>query len=213
MSTVSSMLFSVYTANGSSRGPASGSQPFRGSFVATTVPSGRKLSPGREPHSSSRWRPELPSSAGSPNRNVRLRVSMILLVEDDPDHEALAIRALRKANVANEIQVAHDGVEALDYLNQVSTGAKPMPQLVLLDLKLPKVDGLEVLRNIRATDKTALLPVVVLTSSDEERDIVSSYRLGVNSYIRKPVNFTDFAEATRQLGMYWLLLNQCPPPQ
>ena len=138
---------------------------------------------------------------------------MILLVEDDPDHEALAIRALRKANVANEIQVAHDGAEALDYLNQVSAGAKLLPQLVLLDLKLPKVDGLEVLRNIRATDKTALLPVVVLTSSDEERDIVSSYRLGVNSYIRKPVNFTDFAEATRQLGMYWLLLNQCPPSQ
>jgi DNA-binding response OmpR family regulator len=138
---------------------------------------------------------------------------MILLVEDDPDHEALAIRALRKANVANEIQVAHDGAEALDYLNQVSTGARPLPQLVLLDLKLPKVDGLEVLRNIRATDKTALLPVVILTSSDEERDIVSSYRLGVNSYIRKPVNFTDFAEATRQLGMYWLLLNQCPPSQ
>jgi DNA-binding response OmpR family regulator len=138
---------------------------------------------------------------------------MILLVEDDPDHEALAIRALRKANVANEIQVAHDGAEALDYLNQISTGGKPLPQLVLLDLKLPKVDGLEVLRNIRATDKTALLPVVVLTSSDEERDIVSSYRLGVNSYIRKPVNFTDFAEATRQLGMYWLLLNQCPPSQ
>ena len=138
---------------------------------------------------------------------------MILLVEDDPDHEALAIRALRKANVANEIQVAHDGVEALEYLNAVASGTKTLPQLVLLDLKLPKVDGLEVLRNIRAADKTALLPVVVLTSSDEERDIVSSYRLGVNSYIRKPVNFTDFAEATRQLGMYWLLLNQCPPPQ
>jgi DNA-binding response OmpR family regulator len=140
-------------------------------------------------------------------------VSMILLVEDDPDHEALAIRALRKANVANEIQVAHDGAEALEYLNRAASGAKTMPQLVLLDLKLPKIDGLEVLRNIRAADKTALLPVVVLTSSDEERDIVSSYRLGVNSYIRKPVNFTDFAEATRQLGMYWLLLNQCPPPQ
>ena len=138
---------------------------------------------------------------------------MILLVEDDPDHEALAIRALRKANVANEIQVAHDGAEALEFLNAAASGGKPLPQLVLLDLKLPKVDGLEVLRNIRATDKTALLPVVVLTSSDEERDIVSSYRLGVNSYIRKPVNFTDFAEATRQLGMYWLLLNQCPPPQ
>lgn len=138
---------------------------------------------------------------------------MILLVEDDPDHEALAIRALRKANVANEIQVAHDGAEALEYLKAAASGDKPMPQLVLLDLKLPKVDGLAVLRSIRSADKTSLLPVVILTSSDEEKDIVSSYRLGVNSYIRKPVNFTDFAEATRQLGMYWLLLNQCPPPQ
>lgn len=137
--------------------------------------------------------------------------NLILLVEDDPDHEALAIRALRKANVANEIKVARDGEEAIAYMNGVGTGANGLPQLVLLDLKLPKVEGLEVLRAIRANDKTALLPVVVLTSSDEERDIVASYRLGVNSYIRKPVNFTDFAEATRQLGMYWLLLNQCPP--
>jgi len=136
---------------------------------------------------------------------------MILLVEDDPDHEALAIRALRKANVANEINVAHDGAEALEYMEGISSGKNPAPQLILLDLKLPKIDGLEVLRAVRANAKTALLPVVVLTSSDEERDIVSSYRLGVNSYIRKPVNFTDFAEATRQLGMYWLLLNQCPP--
>ncbi len=136
---------------------------------------------------------------------------MILLVEDDPDHEALAIRALRKANVANEITVARDGAEAITYMQEIIAGTRNPPQLVLLDLKLPKIDGLEVLRNIRASDKTALLPVVVLTSSDEERDIVSSYRLGVNSYIRKPVNFTDFAEATRQLGMYWLLLNQCPP--
>ena len=136
---------------------------------------------------------------------------MILLVEDDPDHEALAIRALRKANVANEITVARDGAEAITYMQEILAGTRNPPQLILLDLKLPKVDGLEVLRNIRASDKTALLPVVVLTSSDEERDIVSSYRLGVNSYIRKPVNFTDFAEATRQLGMYWLLLNQCPP--
>jgi DNA-binding response OmpR family regulator len=136
---------------------------------------------------------------------------MILLVEDDPDHEALAIRALRKANVANEITVARDGAEAVAYMQEIVAGTRNPPQLVLLDLKLPKLDGLEVLRNIRASDKTALLPVVVLTSSDEERDIVSSYRLGVNSYIRKPVNFTDFAEATRQLGMYWLLLNQCPP--
>ncbi len=138
---------------------------------------------------------------------------MILLVEDDPDHEALAIRALRKSNVANEIQVARDGAEALEYMNGISEGTKPLPQLVLLDLKLPKVEGLDVLRAIRANDKTAILPVVVLTSSDEERDIVASYRLGVNSYIRKPVNFTDFAEATKQLGMYWLLLNQCPPAQ
>jgi DNA-binding response OmpR family regulator len=138
---------------------------------------------------------------------------MILLVEDDPDHEVLAIRALRKANVANQIEVARDGAEAIEYMKGIVDGSKQMPQLVLLDLKLPKIEGLEVLRQIRASDKTALLPVVVLTSSDEERDIVSSYRLGVNSYIRKPVNFTDFAEATRQLGMYWLLLNQCPPPQ
>ncbi len=136
---------------------------------------------------------------------------MILLVEDDPDHEALALRALRKANVANEIKVARDGAEALDFMKAILEGREKMPHLVLLDLKLPKVEGLDVLRAIRASDKTALLPVVVLTSSDEERDIVASYRLGVNSYIRKPVNFNDFAEATKQLGMYWLLLNQCPP--
>ena len=137
--------------------------------------------------------------------------SMILLVEDDPDHEALAIRALKKSNVANEVRVARDGEEALAYMKGIIDGTERRPQLVLLDLKLPKVEGLDVLRAIRASDKTALLPVVVLTSSDEERDIVASYRLGVNSYIRKPVNFTDFAEATKQLGMYWLLLNQCPP--
>lgn len=137
---------------------------------------------------------------------------VILLVEDDPDHEALAIRALRKANVANEIQVARDGAEAIEFMKSIGEGGM-LPQLVLLDLKLPKVEGLEVLRFIRSQDKTSILPVVVLTSSDEERDIVASYRLGVNSYIRKPVNFTDFAEATRQLGLYWLLLNQCPPAQ
>lgn len=136
---------------------------------------------------------------------------MILLVEDDPDHEALAIRALRRSNVANEIHVARDGAEALAFLEDINKGTQRAPQLVLLDLKLPKVEGLDVLRAIRASDKTAMMPVVVLTSSDEERDIVASYRLGVNSYIRKPVNFTDFAEATKQLGMYWLLLNQCPP--
>jgi DNA-binding response OmpR family regulator len=140
-----------------------------------------------------------------------MRENMILLVEDDPDHEALAIRALRKANVANQINVARDGAEAIAFMEEIVTGVRPTPQLVLLDLKLPKVEGLDVLRAIRGNDRTALLPVVVLTSSDEERDIVASYRLGVNSYIRKPVNFTEFADATRQLGMYWLLLNQCPP--
>lgn len=132
---------------------------------------------------------------------------LILLVEDDPDHELLTIRALKKSNIANDVRVARDGEEALNLLfaeNAIK------PQVVLLDLKLPKIDGLEVLRRIRQNDATRMLPVVVLTSSDEERDIVRSYQLGVNSYIRKPVNFTDFAEATRQLGMYWLVLNECP---
>lgn len=133
---------------------------------------------------------------------------LILLVEDDPDHELLTIRALKKSNVANEVRVARDGEEALKLL----FGEEGIqPQVILLDLKLPKIDGLEVLRQIRQNDVTRMLPVVILTSSDEERDVVGSYQLGVNSYIRKPVNFTDFAEATRQLGMYWLVLNECPP--
>ena len=133
---------------------------------------------------------------------------LILLVEDDPDHELLTIRALKKSNIANEVRVARDGEEAIALL----CGENPIrPQVVLLDLKLPKIDGLEVLRRIRECTSTQLLPVVVLTSSDEERDMVRSYQLGVNSYIRKPVNFSDFAEATRQLGMYWLVLNECPP--
>lgn len=133
---------------------------------------------------------------------------LILLVEDDPDHELLTIRALKKSNIANDVRVARDGEEAIDALfgpNAIR------PQLILLDLKLPKIEGLEVLRRIRESDTTRMLPVVVLTSSDEERDVVRSYKLGVNSYIRKPVNFNDFAEATRQLGMYWLVLNECPP--
>lgn len=132
----------------------------------------------------------------------------ILLVEDDPDHEALTIRALKKSNMANQIVVARDGEEAVNML----CGDNPIkPQVILLDLKLPKLDGLEVLKRIRECGDTRMLPVVVLTSSDEERDVVRSYQLGVNSYIRKPVNFSDFAEATRQLGMYWLVLNECPP--
>ena len=132
----------------------------------------------------------------------------ILLVEDDPDHELLTIRALKRSNIANDVTVARDGEEAMQLL--FAEGAM-LPQVILLDLKLPKVDGLEVLRRIRESASTRMLPVVVLTSSDEERDLVRSYQLGVNSYIRKPVNFNDFAEATRQLGMYWLVLNACPP--
>lgn len=145
---------------------------------------------------------------------VRMTVNerMILLVEDDPDHEALTIRALKKANIANNIRVAHDGEEALQMLFGPGDKVLPfMPQVVLLDLKLPKIDGLEVLRRIRESERHHMLPVVVLTSSDEESDLMRSYKLGVNSYIRKPVNFTDFAEATRQLGMYWLVLNEAPP--
>ena len=135
-------------------------------------------------------------------------LKMIMLVEDDPDHELLTIRALQKSNIANDVRVARDGAEAIDLL----FGETPIkPQVILLDLKLPKVEGLEVLRRIRENPETRMLPVVVLTSSDEERDLVRSYQIGVNSYIRKPVNFTDFAEATRQLGMYWLVLIECPP--
>ena len=133
---------------------------------------------------------------------------LILLVEDDPDHELLTIRALKKSNIANEVRVARDGEEALHLLFGEDA---ILPQVILLDLKLPKVDGLEVLRRIRAGETTKFLPVVILTSSDEERDVVRSYQLGVNSYIRKPVSFSDFAEATRQLGMYWLVLNECAP--
>lgn len=137
---------------------------------------------------------------------------VILLVEDDSDHEALTIRALRKAKIANEVRVARDGEEAMNALFGQDPDAPPrLPQVVLLDLKLPKIDGLEILRRIRETDRTRMLPVVVLTSSDEESDIVRSYRSGANSYVRKPVNFEEFAEATRQLGMYWLVLNECAP--
>jgi CheY-like chemotaxis protein len=140
---------------------------------------------------------------------------VILLVEDNPDDEALAIRALKRHHVGNDIVVAHDGVEALDYL--FGTGhfegrdINVKPSVVLLDLKLPRVDGLEVLRRVREDDRTRLLPVVVLTTSNEEQDLLDSYSLGCNSYIRKPVDFIQFSEAIRQLGMYWLLMNEAPP--
>jgi two-component system response regulator len=139
----------------------------------------------------------------------------ILLVEDNPDDEALTLRALKKNKVANGVVVARDGTEAVDFL--FGTGAHAgrnvaeLPQIVLLDLNLPKLDGFEVLRRIRADDRTRLLPVVILTSSKEERDVVQSYRDGCNSYVRKPVNFDEFIEAARQLGLYWLLLNEGPP--
>lgn len=139
----------------------------------------------------------------------------ILLVEDNPDDEALTLRALKKNNILNDVVVARDGAEALDYL--FGTGAyedrdtRAQPQLVLLDLKLPKIDGLEVLQRLRSDERTRLLPVVILTTSKEDRDVVASYTLGANSYIRKPVDFDEFMEAVRQLGLYWLLLNVAPP--
>jgi two-component system response regulator len=139
----------------------------------------------------------------------------ILLVEDNPDDEALTLRALKKNNILNQVVVARDGAEALDYL--FGTGKYSgrdlnlVPQVVLLDLKLPKVDGLEVLRQLRADERTKLLPVVILTSSNEEQDRYRGYDLGANSYVRKPVDFNKFIEAVRQLGLYWLVLNERPP--
>ena len=139
----------------------------------------------------------------------------ILLVEDNADDEALTIRALKKNNIMNEVVVAHDGAEALEYLfgtgKHAGRNTSLMPEVILLDLKLPKIDGLEVLRRLRSDERTELLPVVVLTSSKEERDMIESYRLGANSYVRKPVDFAQFSEAVRQLGLYWLILNEAPP--
>lgn len=140
---------------------------------------------------------------------------VILLVEDDSADEALTLLAFRRNNIANEIVVARDGAEALDYM--FGRGAyegrdmRKTPVVVLLDLKLPKIDGLEVLRRLRADERTKLLPVVVLTSSNEEQDVIASYRLGANSFVRKPVDFDQFADSVRQLGLYWMVLNETPP--
>ncbi len=146
---------------------------------------------------------------------VSSSLKTILLVEDNPDDEALAIRALKRNHISNQIVVARDGVEALDYLFGRGIYAErdisSKPTVVLLDLKLPRVDGLEVLRQLRTDDRTRLLPVVILTTSSEEQDMLNSYSLGCNSYIRKPVDFVQFSEAIRQLGMYWLLMNEPPP--
>lgn len=139
----------------------------------------------------------------------------ILLVEDSPEDRELTLRALEKARLANRIQIACDGAEALDFMfGEGAYAGRPahvLPRVVLLDLKLPKVDGLEVLQRLKADERTRLVPVVVLTSSREQRDVIESYRLGVNSYIVKPVNFERFASAVQDLGMYWLLLNERPP--
>ncbi|MBD2529277.1 response regulator [Nostoc flagelliforme FACHB-838] len=140
---------------------------------------------------------------------------MILLVEDNPDDEALTLRALKKNNILNDVVVARDGVEALDYLfgkgMYADRDMSVMPHLILLDLKLPKMDGLEVLRHLRADDRTKILPVVILTSSKEEQDLINGYSLGANSYVRKPVDFSQFSESVRQLGLYWFVLNESPP--
>ena len=144
-----------------------------------------------------------------------MKKGIILLVEDNPGDVELTLLSLQKHNISNEVVVACDGAEALDYL--FTTGAYAdrdrsiMPAVILLDLKLPKIDGLEVLQRLRADERTKLLPVVILTSSKEEQDILNGYKLGANSYVRKPVDFKQFSDAVKQLGLYWLLLNELPP--
>ncbi len=141
-----------------------------------------------------------------------LKQKKILLVEDNADDELLTIRALKKNNIANDVVVARDGAEALDYLFSSDEGKKdnPLPALIILDLNLPKVDGLEVLKRIKTDAQTKLIPVVVLTSSDEQNDMLASYGLGANSYIRKPVDFNKFIEVAANIGLYWLVMNELP---
>jgi two-component system response regulator len=137
----------------------------------------------------------------------------ILLVEDNPDDVALTMRALKSHNITNDVIVAQDGVQAIEYLFGTKQQRAPtdLPAVVLLDLKLPKINGMEVLQRIRSEERTRLLPVVILTSSDEERDVIDGYKLGANSYVRKPVDFVEFTKAAQQLGLYWLLMNRAAP--
>ncbi|MBA4373309.1 MAG: two-component system response regulator [Thermodesulfovibrio sp.] len=143
-----------------------------------------------------------------------MKTKIILLVEDNPDDVTLTLRALKKSNIMNEVVVAQDGVEALDYLfgagKYSDRDTRILPQVVLLDLKMPRMDGLEVLQRVRSDERTKLLPVVMLTTSSEDRDRIESYKLGANSYIRKPVDFEQFVSAVHQLGLYWLVLNEAP---
>jgi two-component system response regulator len=140
---------------------------------------------------------------------------MMLLVEDNPDDEALTLRALRKNNIANQVIVARDGVEALDYLHgtgpHLGRDTRLQPQVMFLDLNLPRIDGLEVLRRVRAHEATKHLPTVVLTSSKQDEDVIRSYSLGANGYVRKPVDFGEFLEAVKSLGLFWLVMNEAPP--
>jgi two-component system response regulator len=158
---------------------------------------------------------QAPTRTSRRDRTRGMKSRVILLVEDNPDDELLALRALKKSNVPNEIVVAHDGVEALDYLfasgSYEGRDTSSMPELVLLDLKLPRLDGLEVLKRLRSDERTRLLPVVILTSSKERSDMLEGYGLGANSYVRKPVNFEQFVNAIEQLKRYWLILNESPP--
>ena len=135
----------------------------------------------------------------------------ILLVEDNEDDIELTQRAFDKNHIINEVVVLRDGAEACDFLFGDKRGGRPLPQVILLDLKLPKISGLEVLEKIRANEDTHLIPTVILTSSKQEEDLLEGYRLGVNSYVRKPVDFNEFVEAVRQVGLYWLVLNEAPP--
>jgi two-component system response regulator len=171
----------------------------------------RSVRPHR--HFVDRWLERGEVSNNEPQNGMNDKV--ILLVEDNPDDELLTLRALKKNNVLNKVVVARDGVEALDFLFATGRYAgrdeSLMPQLVLLDLKLPKVDGLEVLKRMRANERTRLLPVVILTSSKEQQDMLDGYGFGANSYVRKPVNFEQFVGAVEQLKLYWLVLNEAPP--